>query len=90
MRELLGRDFDKKRLEAARQEAAYERRRRMRADRSAKRWVEQAIQAKLRAELAELEKAKLRAQLAEQRADQLERENAELRRQLKQGRNGGK
>ena len=48
MRELLGRDFDKKRLEAARQEAAYERRRRMRADRSAKRWVEQAIQAKLR------------------------------------------
>ena len=63
MRDLLGRDFDKKQLEASRQETAYERRRRLRADRRATRRLDEALR---RAEQAESENAELR-RILEQR-----------------------
>ena len=97
MRDLLGRDFDKKRLEASRQETAYEKRRRLRSDRRMAEAERQAEQAKHRAEQAEsqAEQVKHRAEQAEsqaeqekRRADEAERELAELRRRLEQRQNG--
>ena len=73
MRDLLGRDFDKKRLEASRQETAYEKRRRLRADRRAAR---------------RLDEAERRTEQEKRRADEAEREIAELRSILEQRQNG--
>ena len=76
MRDLLGRDFDKKQLETARQETAYEKRRRLRSDRRMAEAERQADQEKRRAEQEK------------RRADEAERELAELRRRLEQRQNG--
>ena len=87
MRDLLGRDFDKQRLEASRQETAYEKRRRLRSDRRAARRLDEALrraeQVKHRAEQAESQ-----AEQEKLRAEQAESENAELRRILEQQQNG--
>ena len=76
MRDLLGRDIEKKRLEASRQETAYEKRRRLRSER---RMAEAERQA---------EQEKHRAEQEKRRADEAERELAELRRRLEQRQNG--
>ena len=60
MRDLLGRDIEKKRLEASRQETAYEKRRRLRSDRRMTRRLDEALR---RAEQAESENAELRRAL---------------------------
>ena len=76
LRDILGREADKRRIAAAHDEADRERRRRTRAER-------QATQATRRATEAELQAAE-----AERRAQASERENAELRRRLQQQENG--
>ena len=73
MRDLLGRDIEKKRLEASRQETAYERRRRLRADRRMAEEKRRADQAEHRAEQAESENAELRRTLEQRQNGAVDR-----------------
>ena len=104
LRDILGREADKRRIAAAHDATDRERRRRTRAERQAtqatRRATEserqaaeserQAAESERRAQQSERENAEAerRAAEAERRAQQSERENAELRRRLQQQANG--
>lgn len=104
LRDILGRETDKRRIAAAHDEADRERRRRTRAERQATQATRRATEAERHIAEAERQAAESERQAAEatrqaaeserqaaeseRRAQQSERENAELRRRLQQQENG--
>ena len=83
LRDILGREADKRRIAAAHDQADRERRRRTRAERRAAEAERHFAEATRQAAESERQAAE-----AERRAQQSERENAELRRRLQQQENG--
>ena len=83
LRDILGREADKRRIAAAHDETDRERRRRTRAERRAATAERHFAEAERQAAEATRQAAE-----AERRAQQSERENAELRRRLEQQENG--
>ncbi len=83
LRDILGREADKRRIAAAHDEADRERRRRTRAERRAAEAERHIAEAERQAAEATRQAAE-----AERWAQQSERENAELRRRLQQQENG--
>ena len=97
LRDILGREADKRRIAAAHDETDRERRRRTRAERQATQATRRATEAERQIAEAERQAAEATRQAteaerqaaeAERRAQQSERENAELRRRLQQQENG--
>ena len=97
LRDILGRETDKRRIAAAHDAADRERRRRTRAERQATQAARRAAEAERHIAEAERQAAEATRQAAEserqaaeaeRRAQQSERENAELRRRLQQQENG--
>ena len=94
LRDILGREADKRRIAAAHDAADRERRRRTRAEQQAARRAAEAERHIAEAERQAAEATRQAAESerqaaeAERRAQQSERENAELRRRLQQQENG--
>ena len=90
LRDILGREADKRRIAAAHDETDRERRRRTRAERQATQATRRATESERQIAEAERQAAEAERQAAEseRRAQQSERENAELRRRLQQQENG--
>ena len=97
LRDILGREADKRRIAAAHDAADRERRRRTRAERQATQAARRAAEAERHIAEAERQAAEATRQAAkserrdaeaERRAQQSERENAELRRRIQQQENG--
>ena len=90
LRDILGREADKRRIAAAHDETDRERRRRTRAERQATQATRRAAEAERHFAEATRQAAEAERQAAEaeRRAQQSERENAELRRRLRQQENG--